>query len=951
MLWRPAVVAFYCSTSLFSKPHGLFFHDSYCASIASKLRRCQISNVGDGNSAKTRYKSSSLRCNFSSCSTAVIEIPFEDYTSRTVTRWDKESWRDALGCLDHPGFKADSVTYAALLRWCSNARTLSDGRQVHTHILKAGCERNLFLVNLLLQMYGKCGVLADAVGLFTKMHQHDLFSWTFIIAAYAEHSDYQRVMELFQQMQLEGVMPNEFTFLSLLSAFVNGQALAKGKQVHAYIVGCAFESGVVLMTALLNMYGKCGCLEVARVVFDEMSEMDIVSWNTMIAAYSQHGHSVDALQLFFQMKEESMLPNKVTLVSIIDACASQSSFPDSKIIHTYAVESSLDTDPVVGNALVNMYSKSGNLDAATRAFNHLSERNVVSWTSIIKAHSQHGHFRDALSLFHQMQLEGTIANKFTVVGVLSACSMQACLAEGKQVHTCIMGRGFESDVVVGNALLNTYSKCGSLEDTSRMFDKMSEKDHYSFTTMIGAHAQCGQWKEAHQVFEQMHSQGWMPNKITFVTILSAFSSHKGLSNCKQIHTHIVNGDSDLDVVMGTALVNMYSSCGSPEDARKVFNKLPQRDGMLWNAIIAAYTQHNQSREALELFQQMQLEGLVPDKYTFVTIMDTCASHATLMESKRIHAQALASGLQGDLVVGIALINMYGKGGNVDIARAIFYDMFERGVVSWTAMIAVHVQHGQYKQALNIFLHMLLEGVLPNEMTYVTMLSACASQAVLGEGKRMHACIVGSRLPLDIVIGNALVNMYSKCGSLEDTKGAFDRMPDRNVVSWTAMISALSQHGQGKQALQVFQQMQQEGELPNQVTFIGILVACSHAGLVDEACCCFASMYQIYGISPTVEHFNCLIDLLGRLGQLDEVIYLIHSMPFPPTTTSWMILLGACRLHLDVNMAEFAADHVFKSEPENDAPYISLANIHAVTGSFHNADKVRRMMNYKGLEQG
>lgn len=325
----------------------------------------------------------------------------------------------------------------------------------------------------------------------------------------------------------------------------------------------------------------------------------------------------------------------------------------------------------------------------------------------------------------------------------------------------------------------------------------------------------------------------------------------------------------------------------------------------WSSLIAAYAQHGQAEEAFQLFQQMQLEG---------------------------------TGFDSDVIVGTTLVNMYGKCGYFKGAQSVFCNMGERTGITWNAMISAHNGYSLGKDAYRLFQQMQLEGMIPDKGTYVSLLSICTGQAFLAEGKQIHAHIVGCGLERDVV-ANALVNMYGKCGKVEDAKKMFNRMTRQNVVFWNSMAAAYAQHGQGKEALQLHQQMLLEGVNPNEATFCSILSACDHAGLLDEGCLCFVLMGQDHGIMPGVEHYDCMIDLFGRAGQLAEAENLINNIPLESSASLWMTLLGACKLHLDWERGQRAAKRIGSMVPEYPTPYVLLSNIYATAKNLEDAEKL------------
>lgn len=452
--------------------------------------------------------------------------------------------------------------------------------------------------------------------------------------------------------------------------------------------------------------------------------------------------------------------------------------------------------------------------------------------------------------------------------------------------------------------------------------------------------------------------GGETNVTALATLLRSCSTAKTLFDGRRVHSHITTCGYDGIRFLANCLVQMYGSCGNMEDARAVFRKIscpnmyswtilltvsgqngslddaklafgrmPDRSVVAWNAMMTAFLENGHGNDTLNLLCMMQFEGVQPDNITFVCALDACA---TVKAGKRIHLSIAEIGYLQDLLVGTALVSMYGRCGCVHNARNVFDRMLHRDIVCWNAMIAAFAQNDHGKEAINLFYQMLFQGVTPDNVSFLCALDACASLSAVDEGQYIHAAIVDNGCEQDVVVGTALVNLYGKCGNFQDAKNIFVRMPYRNVVSWNAIIGILAQNGYEKESLNLFHQMQLEGIKPNSTTFISVLTACSHTGLVDMGRHLFFSMDSDHGIKPTSGHYGCMIDLLGRAGHLDEAEDLLNIMPFEKDYVTWRCMLGACKLHGDVERGIRAASRCFVLDQENASPYVTLSNIYAVT---------------------
>ncbi|KAH8930887.1 hypothetical protein BDL97_20G005200 [Sphagnum fallax] len=566
---------------------------------------------------------------------------------------------------------------------------------------------------------------------------------------------------------------------------------------------------------------------------------------------------------------------------------------------------------------------------------------MLSWNRRLARYVKAGQHEKTIELYQEMQQKGTSRDNFTFVPVLNACASLRALEAGRKVHEEIIQSGCKADVFVGSSLVDMYAKCGSLEDAQRVFSKMPTRDAVTWTAMILGHVKCGQGQKALELFQQMQQEGVEPDSVTFVAVLNACASIVALEEGRHVHEQIIETGCNSDVFVGNSLVDMYAKCGSMEDAERVFNKMLSRTVVTWNTMILGYVKCGQGSKALELFQQMQQEGVQSDPFTFVGVLNACASMVALEEGRHAHGQIIQSGYESVAFVGNSLIDMYAKCGSIEDAKRVFNKLPSRDVVSWNVMIFGHVKYGQGQKALELFRQMQEEGVQPTPLTLVGVLNACASVVALEEGRRTHDWVIKSGWDSNVFVGNSLIDMYAKCGSLVDALKVFNKMPSRDVVTWNAMIGGYAIHGHGKEALKQFEQMCEEGVQPDDTTFVCLLSACSHSGLVDEGLRFYSSMSTVYMISANLQHYTCMVDLLGRAGRLHEAENMVLAMPYKPQVAAWRALLGACRIHGNVEMGERVAKQVLELEPENAAGYVLLSNLYTATGNRDLRENIER----------
>eukprot|EP01018_Ginkgo_biloba_P018799 Gb_11545 [translate_table: standard] len=644
--------------------------------------------------------------------------------------------------------------------------------------------------------------------------------------------------------------------------------------------------------------------------------------------------------------EKDLLNDFNTYASLLQACTNIKQLCQ---FHTHMLKTGLDQNIKLLTKLVNMYAIFGSMDDARLLFDKTDRPNVFLWTAMIRGYVSNGFCEEAVKLYRQIQMSGIQPDKFVFTSVIKACTVLSSLQEGMEIHGDIVRTGFEYDIIVGNSLLAMYAKCGAIEIARQIFDKMPARDVVSWSTMISGSVQNGRANEALILFNEMQLQGIKSDSVTITSLLPACAHLLALQQGKRIHGYILRNGFESDVIVGTALIDMYAKCGSIDGARRVFDTMSTRNVFSWSAMIACYAQSGYASETFTLFHQMQLQGIKPNSVTMVSLLRACF-RLTLQHGKWVHGYTIRSGFDSDVVVGTALVDMYANCGSLDMARRIFDKMSKRNVVSWSAMIAGYAHSGHANEALLLLNKMQLQDIKPDFVTMVSVLPACAQLSALQQGKRIHGYIIRNGFDLNIAVGNALVDMYAKCGNMDIARKWFDKMPEKDVVSWSAMIAGYGMHGHGEDALALFTQMQQKGMKPDHIIFISVLSACSHAGLVDEGWKYFNSMKQDYRITPRVEHYACMVDLLGRSGLLYEAHDFIKKMPLEPNAAVWAALLGACRIYSNIELGELVAECLFELEPENAACYVLLSNIYADAGRWEDVAKVRIMMKDRGLKK-
>lgn len=737
----------------------------------------------------------------------------------------------------------------------------------------------------------------------------------------------------------------------LLIRYGASRSLLAGAHLHSHLI----KSGLLAACCnhLLSFYSKCRLARAARAVFDEIPDPSHVSWSSLVTAYSNNSMPRDALWAFRAMRGRGVRCNEFALPVVLK-CA-----PDAWLgaqVHTLAVTTGLVRDAFVANALVTMYGGFGMVEEARGMFDEFdslgSERNVVSWNGMMSAYVKNDRCGDAVEVFREMVWSGARPNEFGFSCIVNACTGSRDLEAGRQVHAMVVRMGYDEDAFTANALVDMYSKLGDIDTAAVVFEKMPATDVVSWNAFISGCVIHGHDHRALELLLQMRSSGLSPNVFTLSSILKACAGASAFNLGRQIHGFMIKADADSDDFIGVGLIDMYAKDGFLDDARKVFDFMPHRDLIMWNALISGFSHGGRQGEALSLFRRMREEGLDLDvnRTTLAAVLKSIAILEAISHTKQVHALAEKIGLLSDSHVINGLIDSYWKCDRLNYAIRVFEESCSDDIISFTSMITALSQSDHGEDAIKLFVQMLRKGLEPDSFVLSSLLNACASLSAYEQGKQVHAHLIKRQFTSDVFAGNALVYTYAKCGSIDDADMAFSGLPERGVVSWSAMIGGLAQHGHGKKALELFHKMLDEGVAPNEITLTSVLSACNHAGLVDDAKKYFHSMKGVFGIDRTEEHYACMIDLLGRAGRLEDAMELVNSMPFEENAAVWGALLGASRVHRNPELGRLAAEKLFTLEPEKSGTHVLLANTYASAGMWDEVAKVRKLMKESNVKK-
>ncbi|MED6151319.1 hypothetical protein PIB30_081384 [Stylosanthes scabra] len=849
--------------------------------------------------------------------------------------------------LHHSPIANTAQYYLHLIRSCKYLNPLL---QIHAHLLVSGLlTKHHSLTAQLISSYSFLHQPTLAQSTFNSVTYPSLVLWNSMIRANSRIHQFHKAINLFHRMLRVGIEPDKYTFTFILKACTGALDFHQGVAVHQYIASRKLECDVFIGTGLVDMYCKMGHFDSAKEVFDRMPKKDVASWNVMISGLSQSSIPSEALEIFRTMQLDGMEPDSVSILNLALAVSKLQDIDSCRSIHGYLVRRCING--AVSNSLIDMYSKCSEVDVACRIFDRMQAKDEVSWATIIAGYVYHSSFHEALQLLDKMKQKNIKMNKGSVVNTLVAAAEMRNLEKGKEVHDYALRLGIMSDIAVATTVISMYTKCSELKKAKELFLSLEGKDSVAWSAFISALVQTGYPGEALSILQEMQHEGLKPDKVTLISLVSACAeiSHSRLG--KSMHCYAIKSDMESDISTVTAFVSMYIRCELFTYALKLFNRMRYKDVVAWNTLINGFAKYGDPYIALEMFHRLQLSGTQPDSGTIVGLVSACTRLNDLDFGICLHGTIEKGGLGSDIHVKVALMDMYAKSGSLFSAEKLFSLIKPaRDEVYWNVMIAGYLHNGCTDKAISAFNQMRLENVRPNLVTFVSILPSVSYFSVLKEAMAFHACIIRMGFVQSSSVGNSLIDVYAKCGQLSYSEKFFHEMENKDTVTWNAMLSGYAMHGQGNRALSLFSLMQEAGVSVDSVSYLSVLSACRHAGLIEEGRNIFQSMSENHHLEPNMEHYACMIDLLGRAGLFDEVLSLINKIPTEPDAQVWGALLGACKIHSNMKLGEVALHHLLKLEPRNAVHYVVLSDIYAQCDRWIDAGRTRSNMIEHGLKK-
>lgn len=744
-----------------------------------------------------------------------------------------------------------------------------------------------------------------------------------------------------------------FCFLNETNKF---RCLSSVKSKHAQMIkiGKIWNSDDMVKSLIFH-YLEFGDFTSAAKAFFLYFSRSYADWSSFLEDYESFGGEVqELLEVWGELHGKGVIFRSRILTIILKLCTRLMVFWLGVEVHASLIKRGFDFDVHLKCALMNFYGKCRDVESANKLFSEVSDlEDDLLWNEIIMVKLRNEKWENAIKLFREMKFSSAKAISRTIVKMLQACAKVGAFHEGKQIHGYVLKSALESNLSVCNCLISMYSRNNKLELATRVFDSMKDHNLSSWNSMISSYTGLGYVDVAWSLFNKMNSSRIQPDIITWNCLLSGHFTHGSYQNVltllrgmqslgfrpnassvsvvlqavtelrllkygRESHGYILRNGLDYDLYVGTSLMDMYVKNDCLQNAQEVFDNMKNRNIVAWNSLISGYCFKGLFVNAKKMLNQMEEEEIKPD-----------------------------------LVSWNSLVSGYSIWGQSKEALVIIHHMKNSGiypnVVTWTSLISGSLQNENYRESLKFFIQMQQEDIKPNSTTMSSLLQTCGGLGLLQNGKEIHCLCLKNGFIKDAYVATGLIDMYSKSGNLKSAREVFRKSANKTLASWNCMIMGFAIYGNGKEAILLFHELLETGFQPDAITFTALLAACKNSGLVEEGWKYFDSMSTDYNIIPTIEHYSCMVDLLGKAGYLDEAWDFIRTMPFKPDATIWGALLGSCRIHGHLEYAEIASRRLFKLEPCNSANYNLMMNLLAMSNRWEDVERLRHSMDEVGVK--
>ncbi|KAH7291244.1 hypothetical protein KP509_29G008100 [Ceratopteris richardii] len=722
---------------------------------------------------------------------------------------------EALQCLDQlqlEGFSPDAFTYISMFKVCTAARDLENGKRMHIDAeIRGFLSVHTVIGNVVLNMYAKLGLLMEAQYVFGRLLSKDVVSWNVMLEGYSEYGLREEVLQCFEHMQMEGIVPSSVTFLYILKACSKLGDIPKSIEIHGEIARAGLlENNYTMGSALINMYMGLDLSGVALEVFKSFVHHDIALWKALVAGYVENEFEEEALHCFEVMQRGPISPDAGAYVYALKACSGTGELVKAIEFHHEIIEKGYNEDIAIGNLLIDIYSDFGLLNDAESVFDGLLVRNIVSWNTLVAGYLKYGLPSIALKHLERIQLEGLCFNSVTFACHLNACGLIKATKMGQKIHEEIGVKGFlEDNLSVGTALIDMYGKFGMLAEAQKVFDSHLEHDVGLWNSLISGYLGQMESEKALHCFRQMQLECCFADCGSFVSVLKACAMMQALALGKTLHAMIL-GSNFLknDSFISNNLIDMYIKSGSLPDAHRVFDKIPTLDVVAWTSLITGYVEHGYCKAALELYTTMNSLETFPNEVTLLCGLKACRNIGAIAIGLEIHNDIELKGLlDSNLAVGTALVAMYMNCGFFATAQRVFDRIPVQSVVLWNALMSGYGQHGHSGEIFFAFENMLRKGIHPDPDTFAIILSACSRAGLLHKGSLYFNTMCSEFcIKPSLEHHTSMFDLLGRTGALGKAAARIMDLPISDDVARRTILYSCNKWGNIELGMHTFEQM-------------------------------------------------------------------------------------------------------------------------------------------------
>ncbi|CAN6910498.1 unnamed protein product [Brassica oleracea var. botrytis] len=738
-----------------------------------------------------------------------------------------------------------------------------------------------------------------------------------------------------------------------ISAILSDQisTLESLRKHNALIITGGNSDNIFVASKLIQSYASFKKPNLSSKVFDLVTQRDVFLWNSIIKAHFSNGDYPKALSFFFSMLLSSQSLDHFTAPMVVSACAELTWHEIGCFVHgLVSKHGGFERNCAVGASFVYFYSKCGFLEDARHVFDEMPERDVFAWTAVINGHVQNEESERGLEYLRKMHSACSESDDEKLNARTLECGFQACvnlgaLREGRCLH------GFAVKTGLASSTFSFYTKCGSPGEAYLAFRELGDdqEDVFSWTSIIASLARSGNVEGSFGMFWEMQRKGIQADGVVVSCLINELGKMMLVAQGKAFHGFVIRRCFSLDGTVCNSLLSMYCKFELLSVAEKLFFRIRDvGDKEAWNTMVKGYGKMKCEVKCIESFRKILNLGVEIDSGSLVSVISSCSHIGAVLLGKSLHCYAVKTSFDLATSVVNSLIDLYGKMGDLTVAWRMFSEADKSSVVTWNAMIASYVHCERSDKAIALFDRMISENFKPSSITLVTVLMACANTGSLERGQKIHRYITETEHDMNLSLTTALIDMYAKSGQLEKSRQLFNNADQKDTVCWNVMISGYGMHGDVESAIELFEQMEESDDVePTGPTFLALLSACTHAGLVEQGKSLFLKM-QEYNVKPSLKHYSCLVDLLSRSGNLEEAEATVMSMPFSPDGAIWGTMLSSCMSQEEYEMGIRMAGLAVGSDPGNDGYYIMLANMYSAAGNWEEAERAREMMKESGV---